>query len=99
MGPAGVSPSSACASHSCLLGELSISNRERPQSGLLLKLLEILAEGSPGAAPAGGVIPEPVAPGDVAAAIGPRGIFASADATAKEECTAAPTFTEGRNFH
>ena len=41
-------------------------------------------------------MPEPVAPGDVAATIDPRGIFASADATVKEKCTAAPTATEGR---
>ena len=97
MGPSGISPSSVCSSQACLLEELPISNRERPLSWFLLKLLDNLAEGSPGAAPAGGVMPEPVAPGDVAAAVDPRGIFASADATVKEECTAAPTAVEGRN--
>ena len=73
LGPAGTSPSSECTSRACLLEELSISNRERPLSGLLLKLLGVLAEG---AAPAGEVMPEPVAPGDVAATIDPRGINA-----------------------
>ena len=76
MGPAGTSPSSECSNQACLLEELSISNRERPLSGPLLKLLEIYVEGSPGAAPAGEVMPEPVAPGDVAATIDPRGINA-----------------------
>ena len=97
MGPTGTSPSSKCSSQTCSLKELSISNRERPLSGPLPKLLGILAEGSPGAAPAGGVMPEPVAPGDVAAAIDPRVFFASVDAAAKGESTAAPTAAEGRN--
>ena len=97
MGPAGTSPPSVCSSQACLLAELPISNRERLLSGPLLKILEILAEGSPGVAPDGGVMPEPVAHGDVAAAVDPRGSFASADATVKEECTSAPTAAEGRN--
>ena len=90
------SPSSECTSRACLLEELSASNRQRPLSGPLLTLLEILAEGSQGAAPAGEVMPEPVAPGDVAATIDPRGVFGSADATVTEECTVAPTVAEGR---
>ena len=60
-----------------LLEGLSVSNRESPLSGPLLTLLEIIAEESQVAAPAGEVMPEPVAPGDVAAAVNPRGIFAT----------------------
>ena len=55
--------------------ELSASHRERSLSGPLIALLELLAEESQGAAPAGVVMPEPVAPGDVAAAIDSRGFF------------------------
>ena len=54
--------------------ELSISNRESPLSGPLLNLLGTPAEGSPGTVPAGGFMPDPVAPGDVADTIGPREI-------------------------
>ena len=97
MGPAGTSSPSLCSSQERLLPELSLSNRESPLSGPLLTLLENLAEESQGAAPAGEVMSEPVAPGDVTATIGPRGIFGSADATVTEECTAAPTVAEGRN--
>ena len=84
MGPAGVSPPSVCSSQAFLFAELPISNRESPLSGPLLKHLEILAEGSPGAVPAGGAMPKPVAPVDVADAIGHRIFFASADVTARE---------------
>ena len=55
MGPAGASPPSLCSSQACLLAELPLSIRERPLSGPLFQLLEVLAEGSPGAVPAGGV--------------------------------------------
>ena len=83
---------------SVLFAELSISNRESPLSGSLLKLLGVLAEGIPGAAPAGGVMPGPVAPGDVADAIGPRGIFASLDAAVEVGCSDERRKTEeGRN--
>ena len=57
MGPAGASPPGVCSGQACLFAELPISNRESPLSGPLLKLLGILAEGSPGAVPAGGVMP------------------------------------------
>ena len=90
MGPAGVSPPSECSSQSRLFAELPISNRESSLSGPLFKPLEFLAEGSPGAAPDDGVMPEPVAPGDVTDAIDPRGIFASADATIEEGNNEAP---------
>ena len=97
MGPAGASPPSVFSSKACLLAGLPLSNHERLLSGPLLQLREVLAEGSPGSGPVGAVMPEPVAPGDVAAAFYPRGIFASADATVSEECTAAPTVAEGSN--
>ena len=79
LGPAGNPPSGECTSRACLLEVLPASYRERSLSGPLLTLLEILAEESQGAAPAGEVMPEPVAPGDVAATLDPRGIFGSAD--------------------
>ena len=54
MGPAGASPPSLCSSQACLFAELPISNREGPLRGHLLKHLEVLVEGSPGAVrPAG----------------------------------------------
>ena len=56
---------------------LSTTHRERSLSGPLLTLLELLAEESQGVAPAGEVMPEPVAPGDVAAMLDLRGIFGS----------------------
>ena len=74
-GPAGASPPGLCSSQAGLFAELSISNRESPLRGPLLKLLENFAEGSPGAVPAGGVMPEPMAPEDVADATDSRGIF------------------------
>ena len=91
MGPAVASPPSACSSQAGLL-----YNRERPLSGPLLGPGGS-RRGEPGSGPGRRVMPEPWAPGDVAAAIGPRGIFAFAGATVTEECTAALTVAEGRN--
>ena len=80
LGPADNLPSGECTSRAGLLVELSASHRERSLSGPLLTLLELLAEESQGAAPAGEDMPEPVAPGDVASSIVPRIFFAPADA-------------------
>ena len=100
LGPAdslpSVESSSECASRARLLEELSASNRECPLCGSLLSLLELLAEENPGAVPAGEVMPEPVAPGDVAAALDLRGNFGSGDAKVTEDCYAAPTAAESR---
>ena len=90
MGLAGASPPGVCSNQAGLFAELPIFNRESPLNGPLFELLGILAEGSPGGVPAGGVMPEPVAPGDVADAIGPRGIFA------EEGSNGVPTAEEGR---
>ena len=96
-GPAGAYPPGACFSQAGLFAELSISNRESPLSGPLLKLMGILADGSPGAVPVGGVMPEPVAPGDVADALDPRGVFAYEAPTAEGwSSSTVATAEEGR---
>ena len=60
-----------------VFGELSAAHRERSLGGPLLALLDRLAAESQGGAPTGEVMPEPVAPGDLAAILDPDGIFGS----------------------
>ncbi len=67
--------------------QYSIFSFSSPQANYTIKdKMGMLAEGSPGATLAGDVMPGPVAPGDVAGALGPREGFATADAPVAESC-------------